>query len=254
MSAQINLFHPRFLKKRDLLTLDYVALACAVLYVTIMVSGAWVRQEAATRSQAAATAQSQLKALKAQFEETSQAVGQRRPSPQLLAELAAAEELLRRRSEITRLLESGELGSMEGFTGHFRGLARQVPDGLWLTGLTIGGGGSEIEIRGGVLNPSVLPGFLGRLGAEQAFRGRHFAALAITRDVSAAPPREGALADPSQGAASRPGTLPALAALGTSLAIPAPLAAPPAAAAPVSGGIEFVLTHKSPSENRDARQ
>lgn len=254
MSAQINLFHPRFLKKRDLLTLDYVALACALLYVSIMVGGAWVRQEAAARTEAAASAQSQLKALKVQFEEASQAVGQRRPSPQLVAELAAAEALLRRRGEIARLLESGELGSLDGFTEHFRGLARKVPDGLWLTGLTIGGGGSEIEIRGGALNPSVLPGFLGRLGAEPAFRGRHFAGLAITREVPATTVRDGASVDSAPGAGSRPGAAPALAAMGAGVAIPAPAIATPAASAPASRGIEFVLTHKAPSENREARQ
>jgi hypothetical protein len=171
----------------------------------------------------------------------------------LVAELATAEELLRRRGEIVRLLESGELGSMDGFTKHFRGLARQVPDGLWLTGLTIGGGGSEIEIRGGVLNPSVLPGFLGRLGAEPAFRGRHFAALAITRDVPAVTARDGA-ADTAQGAGTRSGVAPALAAIGAGLAAPAPPSASSAAPAAVSRGIEFVLTHKSPSENREARQ
>jgi hypothetical protein len=35
MSAQINLFHPRFLKQRDLLTLGNVALAAVALYTAL---------------------------------------------------------------------------------------------------------------------------------------------------------------------------------------------------------------------------
>lgn len=181
MSAQINLYHPRFLRQRDVLTLGNVALAAAALYAVLAVAGGWAWQDAAARKEAAAAAEAQLKVAKEQVEAATRAAAIRKPSPQLMVEADGAEALLRRRSEIARLLESGAIGNTGGFTDYLRGFARQAPDGLWLTGFTIGAGGSDMEIRGSMLNPAALPEYIRRLGAEKAFQGRSFAALTMNR-------------------------------------------------------------------------
>jgi hypothetical protein len=186
MSAQINLYHPRFLKQRDPLTLGNVALAAAVLYALLAAAGGWAWQDAATRKEAALAAESQLKAVKQQVEAATQAAAVRKPSPQLSAEADSAEGLLRRRDEIARLLESGAIGSTGGFSDYLRGFARQAPEGLWLTGFTIGAGGNDMEIRGSMLNPAALPDYIRRLGTEKVFQGRNFAALTMNR-ADAAP-------------------------------------------------------------------
>jgi hypothetical protein len=41
MSAQINLYHPRFLRQHDPLTLDNVVLAAVVLYSVLAAVGGW---------------------------------------------------------------------------------------------------------------------------------------------------------------------------------------------------------------------
>jgi MSHA biogenesis protein MshI len=186
MSAQINLYHPRFLKQRDPLTLGNVALAAAVLYALLVAAGGWAWQDAAARKDAALAAESQLKAVKEQVEAATQAAAVRKPSPQLSAEADSAEGLLRRRDEIARLLESGAIGSTGGFSDYLRGFARQAPEGLWLTGFTIGAGGNDMEIRGSMLNPAALPDYIRRLGTEKVFQGRNFAALTMNR-ADAAP-------------------------------------------------------------------
>ena len=186
MSAQINLYHPRFLKQRDPLTLGNVALAAAVLYALLAAAGGWAWQDAATRKEAALAAESQLKAVKQQVDAATQAAAVRKPSPQLSAEADSAEGLLRRRDEIARLLESGAIGSTGGFSDYLRGFARQAPEGLWLTGFTIGAGGNDMEIRGSMLNPAALPDYIRRLGTEKVFQGRNFAALTMNR-ADAAP-------------------------------------------------------------------
>jgi MSHA biogenesis protein MshI len=209
MSAQINLYHPRFLKQRDLLTFGNLALAAAALYAVLALGAGWAWQTAATRKEAAAVAEAQLNSAKEQVEAATKAAAARKPSPQVLAELENAESTLRRRVEIARLLESGAIGSTGGFAEYLRGFARQVPEGLWLTGFTIGAGGNDIEIRGSMLNPAALPDYIHRLGAEKAFQGRSFAALTMNRAeppaAAAAPSTVKAVAVP---VVSTPGPLP----------------------------------------------
>ena len=197
MSTQINLYHPRFLKQRDLLTLGNLALAAAVVYGVLGVGAGWAWQNAAARKEAASVTEAQLKSVKEQVEAATKAAAVRKPSPQVIAELENAEGMLRRRGEIARLLESGAIGSTGGFAEYLRGFARQVPEGLWLTGFTIGAGGNDMEIRGSMLNPAALPEYIRRLGAEKAFQGRSFAALTMSRaDPPAAPPPGKAVAVP----------------------------------------------------------
>lgn len=181
MSAQINLYHPRFLKQRDTLTLGNVTLAAALLYAALAIGGGWAWQDAAAHREAAAAAEAQLKSAREQLEAATKAAATRKPSAQLIADADGAEAMLRRRGEIARLLESGAIGSTGGFTDYLRGFARQAPDGLWLTGFTIGAGGNDMEIRGSMLNPAALPDYIRRLGTEKAFQGRSFAALTMNR-------------------------------------------------------------------------
>jgi hypothetical protein len=206
MSAQINLYHPRFLKQRDLLTFGNLALATAALYAVLGLGAGWAWQSAATRKDAVAVAEAQLKSANEQVEAATKAAAVRKPSPQVLAELENAEAMLRRRGEIARLLESGAIGSTGGFAEYLRGFARQVPEGLWLTGFTIGAGGNDMEIRGSMLNPALLPEYIRRLGAEKSFQGRSFAALTMNRaDPPATPSPAKAVAVP---VASTSGPLP----------------------------------------------
>lgn len=192
MSAQINLYHPRYLRQRELLTLGNVMLAAAAVYLLLAVAGGWAWQNAATRSRAATVAELQLKAVKSQVDAATKAAGVRKPSPQLISELERAEGMLRRRGDIARLLESGAVGNTGGFADYLRGFARQIPEGLWLTAFTIKSGGSDMEIRGSMLDPVVLPEYIRRLGNEKVFQGRSFASLTMNRVEPSAPARPGA--------------------------------------------------------------
>ena len=207
MSAQINLYHPRFLKQRDLLTLSNVAIAAVVVYAVLAAAAGWAWQDAAARREAAAAVEAQLLAAKEQVEEVTKAAAIRKPNPQLMAELESAEGLLRRRADIAHLLESGAVGSSGGFAEYLRGFARQVPEGLWLTGFSIASGGNEMEIRGSMLNPATLPDYIRRLGAEKVFQGRSFAALTMNRadpPVAVRPGVQGAALVPAPPLAPRP--------------------------------------------------
>jgi hypothetical protein len=206
MSAQINLYHPRFLKQRELLTLRNVALAAAAVYGLLALAGGWAWQNAATQKEAATAAEAQLKLTKEQVDAATKAAATRKPSPQLAAELENAEGTLRRRTEIAGLLESGSVGSTGGFSEYMRGFARQAQDGLWLTGFSIGSGGNDMEIRGSMLNPGALPDYIRRLGTEKVFQGRNFATLSMNRSeqASGTAPATATAVAPVQAAVARP--------------------------------------------------
>jgi hypothetical protein len=181
MSAQINLYHPRFLKQREWLVLGKVVLAAGALYIMLALVGGWLWRDAAARKEAAAATEAQLLSIKEQADAATKAAAESKPDAQLIADLGNAEALLRRRGDIARLLESGAIGSAGGFSDYLRGFARQKPDSLWLTGFTIGAGGNDMEIRGSMLNPAALPDYIRRLGTEKVFQGRSFAALTLNR-------------------------------------------------------------------------
>lgn len=207
MSAQINLFEPRFLKARDAINLGSVVLVAAMVYLALGIAGAWAWQNMTSRKQAAADAERQLKAAKEQVDALTKAMG-RKADPQLVAEAERAEAIVRRRGEIARMLESGAIGNSTGFAEFLRGLARQVPDRLWLTGFSIGMGGQDLEIRGRTENPAALPEYIRRLGSEKVFQGRNFAALTMARPESAPVAAPGA-----KGSATAPGPIAAVQAI-----------------------------------------
>lgn len=201
MSAQINLYHPRYQSQREWLALGPVLLAALGFYLLLAALGAWAWRDAAQRQATAVAAEAQLKVTKAQVEGATQAAVVRMPNAQLVAEVDNVEALLRRRESILRLLEGGAIGTTSGFAEHFRALARQAPQGLWLTGISIAVGGGDIRISGSTLHAAAVPDFIGRLGREKAFQGKNFAALTMQRPTAPA-----ASAGTTAGAASGGGS------------------------------------------------
>ncbi len=185
MSIQINLFHPRFLRQSDALTLNRVGIAVGMTCAALLAAAGGLRYQADVRARAAAAVGAELEALRAEVDLATKANAARKPDAKLIEEIERTRESLNRRSEIVRLLDTGAIGRTDGFSEYLRGLARQAPDGLWLTGFTIGQGGGEMEIRGAVLNPAAVPEYIRRLGAEKSFKGLQFSSLAMSRGQGA---------------------------------------------------------------------
>ena len=125
-------------------------------------------------------------------------------SPELATEVESAKSTIAARQEVIEVLDSGALGRTSGFSPFMAGFARQAQSDLWLTGFRITAGGDEIEIRGRMLDPSSLPGYVQRLNTVPAFQGRRFAALEMQR-VDPEPLPEGSSAAVSS---SLPATVP----------------------------------------------
>lgn len=183
MSAQINLYHPRFLKVHDWLTLNNLALAAAILFGVLGVMMLVAHHDLSLQQSRASAVTSELEAVKLALDQANQ-LASRPADPQLAAEVNHAQAALARREEIARLLESGAVGNSGGFSAYLLGFARQVPAGLWLTGLTLGAGGSDMEIRGSTFDEKIVPDYIRRLGSEKIFQGRQFSALTLQRDAA----------------------------------------------------------------------
>jgi len=181
MSQQINLLNPSLRKPRDWLTATPLAAACVMVLALVAVVYFPVKYQADGRQREAASQAVRLKAEQAHLSEVSNTIVAHKPDVQLAADLAKAREQLKDRQAIMTILDDGDVGNSRGFADYLRGFARQVPSGLWLTGFTIGAGGSEMEIRGRMLDPATLPEYIRRLNSEPAFQGRSFAALDIQR-------------------------------------------------------------------------
>lgn len=181
MSQQINLLNPAFRKTRDWLTAAPIAIAAGVLLASLAAAAVLTATKADSLQRTADQQAASLKSAQERLTTLSKAAAEGKPNPQLATDLANARAMLKGREDVMKILEGGTLGNIGGFAEYLRGFARQSPNGLWLTGFTIGAGGNEMEIRGRMFDPSVLPEYIRRLNSEQVFQGRSFSALTIKR-------------------------------------------------------------------------
>jgi len=184
MSQQINLLNPAFRKVFDWLTAMPLAIATCFLLVVLGGATAWASIRADRQEQAAGERAKVLKDTQDRLVAMGKAVAESKPNAELAGELSNTVALLRSREEIMKVLDGGAIGSTTGFAEFLRGFARQTPNGLWLTGFTIGAAGSDMEIRGRMTNPATLPEYIRRLKTEPVFQGRGFAALTIQRPAA----------------------------------------------------------------------
>ncbi|MBI4985571.1 MAG: hypothetical protein HZC24_09580 [Rhodocyclales bacterium] len=194
MSQQINLYDPALLKKRELLTVANLAGLALVLLLAVGAWGGVARMELAALEAQGKVLAPQLKAQQEQVVQIGKQLAAAKPDPRLEAELTAARSLLAVRSEIGAALKKGVGAEAPSFAEFLRGLARQSLNGLWLTAFKVGENGANMEIRGRMLDPALLPEYIQRLSGEPAFKGRAFA------DLKVAPPQAAGQAAPAQAA------------------------------------------------------
>jgi hypothetical protein len=180
VSQNINLLGPAFRKQRRALTLATVVQCFGVTLAAMLVYHLILQQ--------------QVNGLAAELRAAEKVVGSQRnwveklkgkptaakPDAQLEAEVGRLEAELKTAREAMDALQGGALGNQQGFSEYLRAFSRQSLNGLWLTGFSIAGNG-ELEIRGRVLSPDLVPSYIQRLNREQVLAGRSFARLEMSR-------------------------------------------------------------------------
>ena len=92
-------------------------------------------------------------------------------------ELKKISDELAAQHEIIHSLKSGVIGNTQGYAKYMQAYARQIVNGLWLTGFSIEGDATQMSISGAALSPELVPGYIMRLNHEAVMRGKTFTAL-----------------------------------------------------------------------------
>lgn len=175
MSQQINLLLPELKPRFDWLALPVVApLALAGLLLLVILSTVTAMRAETLRRQEAAI-KTQLLALQQQVQTLGQSLGARQGDSLLDKQIAAARLGVTQRQEVLGVIAQGEVTGSNAYSGLLQGFSRQVIEGVWLVGF--GFADKNIEIRGRLTDPALLPTYINRLNAEPAFAGRRFSAL-----------------------------------------------------------------------------
>jgi hypothetical protein len=177
MSQQINLFNPIFMKQRK-----YFSLLAMLQALGLIIAGALLfygyavyqvvqlDRQLVENTKRYEAEQSRLARLMVEFspQKANQIL---RDAVQNLEKRAADQD------ELIATLKSGVIGNTTGYSEYMRAFARQVVQGLWLTGFKVTGDAAHISLSGGVVNPELLPAYIQRLGKESVMRGKTFSTL-----------------------------------------------------------------------------
>jgi len=181
VSQQINLFNPIFLKQKKIFTALPMAEALGAIVLGALLLTWYAGRSVDQLAQQAAAGKLLVAERERRLAEASQQFAPRQKSPTLAAEVAQAEAELAALHRVQAFLQQGTLGNGAGYAEYFRALARQHVPGLWLTGVTIVGAGTEIGVQGRAMQPTLIPQYIGRLKLEPVMQGKTFASLDIAR-------------------------------------------------------------------------
>jgi hypothetical protein len=181
VTQQINLFNPALREKRSPLVFRSAVTGWAAAAALLALWAAWVGHESRSLQAQETAAAAQLESERAELNRLTAQAATRQRDPQIAAELTRLEAQVRDRHEVMDYLKAGELGDTRGFSEHFKALARQSFDGLWLTGLHIASSGNDMTLEGRALRAEHVPGYLKRLNGESIMQGHPFSELVIER-------------------------------------------------------------------------
>lgn len=181
MDQRINLYQSAFRKQ-------YLAFSfrtsTLILTLTLFCMGAfygyghWQRQQLAVELETVqgqkAFLQQQLVTLKKQLPPPVASQLLEQNLQQLVESYSTGQGLLQR---VRSLID----GNRSGFSAYLEGLARQVQGGVWLTDIEIAQAGSFLALQGSVTQPELVPQLLQKLSDEEAFRGKAFEVMELSR-------------------------------------------------------------------------
>jgi hypothetical protein len=193
MSQNINLVNPAFRKQRQRVTLAMVAQCVGLTLAVLLSYHYYLRQQVSGVAAELQSAEGLLQSQRGYLDKLKGRAAAPKPEAQLDADIARYEDELKNAREAMAVLKGGAFGNQQGFAEYLRAFSRQSMNGLWLTGFTISGNG-DLEIRGRVLSPDLVPSYIQRLNKEKVLAGRSFARLEMNRP-GGQPPAAGAAKD-----------------------------------------------------------
>lgn len=177
MSQQINLFNPIFLKQEKHFSALTMAQALGVILCGCIALTLYTGVRLSSLNKEEAAVSTRLAAVKGSLDKLNATYVPRQKTKDVQDQIATAEADIRSLQQVLATLQGGDMGDTKGYSEYMRAFARQIVDGVWLTGFKIQGAGNELEIDGRALRPDLVPSYLGRLRKEAVLQGKSFAAL-----------------------------------------------------------------------------
>lgn len=181
MKQQINLYQQELRKKKLKYSAAMLMQLSLVVVVLAGVIAGYDYYRVAKQEAALAAEKQRQTVVMAELKQLEYDLSIRKHDLTLEQKLQERTRELENKKKVFNILSRDEFGNTRGFVDHVTGLARQRVDGLWLTQLYIGSGGSNIELHGTTSKSVLLPKYLQRLSAEKIFSGTEFKQLSMQR-------------------------------------------------------------------------
>ncbi|NMM28405.1 MAG: PilN domain-containing protein [Glaciimonas sp.] len=179
MSQQINLFNPIFLKQKKYFSAIAMAQALGLILIGALLLSVYSRyQFSGIRKEATNTA-AQMGLLQTRLSKVKTEYAPPQKSQALEDSVKKTDAEVKSLHLVFDALQKGEIGNREGYSAYLRAFARQIVDGLWLTGFTIVGAGTELGLQGRALRPELVPAYINNLKQEHVIQGKNFSTLEI---------------------------------------------------------------------------
>lgn len=174
MSQQINLYQPIFRKEQIVFSARTIVWLSAGFLVLLLLWSFLVSQrvgrleaEHERQLQAEERAVSQLTRLQRE-------AGPSEPSPELEARVARLEQRRETLELSLQALDRQVPAAQSRLGDRVDALARQLPEGMWLTRIELASENQQMTLRGRALAARLVPVYLQRLGEEPQFAGTGF--------------------------------------------------------------------------------
>jgi hypothetical protein len=179
MAQQLNLLDAGFRTVRTKLSGSTMMIAAGAVYAAMFLYESTEMKAKRAFDTRKAETDSKITALTVDLEKAKQSAKKREPDKRLVEEVARHELRLQAQREILTALETGGLGSSEGFSKYFAALARQRVEGLWLTKIGVNAADNNLVIGGRMLTADLLPTYIKALNKDDVLRGRRFGDLKL---------------------------------------------------------------------------
>jgi Tfp pilus assembly protein PilN len=180
MKNRVNLYHPNFHPKLQLLTLSsvivswvFVATFCSFLYFYIAAE----QQNFESKITHLEQSKRQQKKL---VNELNNALDNIKVDPNLLKIVEKKQQIIRLKERVLNELAGQENLKSGGFSTLMLDLAGHSLNGLWLTHIDLNG--MSITIKGATTDSAFMPKWLSSLGQTEYFKGQNFSDTRLYRD------------------------------------------------------------------------
>lgn len=175
MSQQINLLLPALRPRFDWLSLPVVLGVALLGLLLLAILGGMGGMQLERLRGAEADIKEQVQAAQLQIQTLGQKLTARQGDSSLDQHITLARQAVTQRQEVLSVIARGDVTRANAYSGLLQGFSRQIVNGVWLQGFTFTE--QDIEMRGRLIDPALLPTYISKLNGEPAFTGRRFSAL-----------------------------------------------------------------------------